>query len=119
MVLAEDLADAVKAGPVEHQELVDAALCVGQWLADKGIPGRWDRVRPAEILAGLDFMSALARERLLFYLVGLIGHAALRAQIPAAAAKQSIDEVLALARDKFIRSFARNTSAHLATLTAS
>ena len=118
MSLAKELSDAVKANPQEHQELVDAALCVGQWLADKGLPGRWDRVRPAEVLCCLDFLPAPDRERFLFCLVGLIGHAALLARIPAAAARQSIDEVAALTKQEAIKVFARTTSAQLVAMTA-
>jgi hypothetical protein len=116
MSLASELAAAVKADPREHQELVDAALCVGQWLADQGLPGRWDRVRPAEVLRCLDFLSPPERERFLFSLVGLLGHAALRAQIPVAAAKQSIDEAAKLTEEEAIRAFARATSAQLGAL---
>jgi len=118
MSLAKELSDAVKANPQEHQELVDAALCVGQWLADKGLPGRWDRVRPAEVLRCLDFLPAPDRERFLFCLVGLIGHAAFLARIPAAAARQSIDEVAALTKQEAIKVFARTTSAQLVAMTA-
>ena len=56
--LAEELADSVKADLEERQELVDAALCVGQWLADRGLSGRWDRIEPAEVLRSLDFLPA-------------------------------------------------------------
>ena len=74
--LAEELADAVKADREERQELVDAALCVGQWLADRGLSGRWDRIEPADVLRSLDFLPAPERERFLFSLVSLLGHAA-------------------------------------------
>lgn len=118
MSLAQELSAAVKADAQEQQELVDAALCVGQWLADQGLPGRWDRVRPAEVLRCLDFLSPPERERFLFSLVGLLGHAALLARIPAAAAKQSIDEAATLTRQEAVRVFARTTSAQLAILTS-
>jgi hypothetical protein len=116
MSLAEELSAAVKADPQEHQELVDAALCVGQWLADHGQPGRWDRVRPAEVLECLDFLSPPARERFLFSLVGLVGHAALTARIPADAAVRTLDETALLAKVEAVRVFARTTAARLAAL---
>jgi len=117
MTLAKELAEAVKAGPEECQELVDAALCVGQWLADQGLPGRWDRLRPAEVLRCLDFLPPRERERFLFSLVGLLGHAAFNGQLQPSAAKRSIDEVATLTQEDVIRTFARTASAQLAAMT--
>ncbi len=116
MSLAEELAAAVKADAQEHQDLVDAALSVGQWLADQGLPGRWDRIRPAAVLRCLDFLPPNERERFLFSLVGLVGHAALMARIPAAAAVRTLDETAALATVEAVRVFARTTAARLAVL---
>jgi hypothetical protein len=116
MSLAEELAAAVKADAQEHQDLVDAALSVGQWLADQGLPGRWDRIRPAAVLRCLDFLPPPERERFLFSLVGLVGHAALLARIPAAAAVRTLDETAALATVEAVRVFARTTAARLAVL---
>jgi hypothetical protein len=117
MTLAKELADAVKAEPTECQELVDAALCVGQWLADQGLPGRWDRVRPAEVLRCLDFLPRHERERFLFSLIGLLGHAAFNGLLQPSAAKRSIDEVATLTQEDIIRTFARTASAQLAAMT--
>ncbi|HEX7506252.1 MAG TPA: hypothetical protein VF550_05730 [Polyangia bacterium] len=118
MTLAKEFADAVKAEPGERQELVDAALSVGQWLADRGLSGRWDRVKPAEVLRALDFLPAPERERFLFSLVGLLGHAAFNGQLQPSAAKRSIDEVAALTQKDVIRTFARTASAQLQAMTA-
>ena len=117
MTLAKELADAVKADPEERRELVDAALCVGQWLADQGVPGRWDRVRPAEVLRGLDFLPPHEREKLLFSLVGLLGHAAFHGQLQPSAAKRSIDEIAHLTQEDAIRTFARTASLQLQAMT--
>ena len=111
--LAEELADAVKADLEERQELVDAALCVGQWLADRGLSGRWDRIEPAEVLRALDFLPAPERERFLFSLASLLGHAAFGGKLDLAAAKASIDKVAALTHEEVIRVFAETASAHL------
>jgi hypothetical protein len=116
MNLAQELATAVKADAQEYQDLVDAALSVGQWLADRGLPGRWDRIRPAEVLGCLDFLSPPERERFLFSLAGLVGHAALLARIPAAAAVRTLDETAALAKVEVVRVFARTTAARVAAL---
>jgi hypothetical protein len=116
--LAKEFADAVKAAPEERQELIDAALCVGQWLADQGLPGRWDRVRPAEVLRALDFLPPHERERFLFSLIGLLGHAAFQGQLQPSAAKRSIDEVADLTQEDVIRTFARTAAAQLQVITA-
>lgn len=113
MTLAEEFADAVDADAEHRQDLVDAALCVGQWLADQGVPGRWDRVRPAEVVRCLDFLSPPERERFLFSLVGLLGHAGLQERIPALEAKRAIDEAAALMQADGPRAFARATAAQL------
>ncbi|HEY5284224.1 MAG TPA: hypothetical protein VIM14_15645 [Polyangia bacterium] len=118
MSLAKELADAVKADPQERQELVDAALCVGQWLADHGVPGRWERVKPAEVLRAIDFLPAHERERFLFSLVGLLGHAAFNGQIQPGAARRSIDDIATLTHEDVIRTFARTTSIQLQAMTA-
>jgi len=111
--LAEELADAVKADREERQELVDAALCVGQWLADRGLSGRWDRIEPADVLRSLDFLPAPERERFLFSLVSLLGHAAFGGKLALGAAKASIDKVARLTHEEVIRVFAETASAHL------
>jgi len=118
MSLAKEMADAVKADFQERQELVDAALCVGQWLADQVVPGRWDRVKPAEVLRGLDFLPPHERERFLFSLVGLLGHAAFNGQLHPSAAKRSIDDIAALTHEDVIRTFARTASTQLQAMTA-
>jgi hypothetical protein len=118
MTLAEELAEAVKADAQERQELVDAALSVGQWLADRGVPGRWDRVKPAEVLRALDFLPAHERERFLFSLVGLLGHAAFNGQIQPSAAKRSIDDIAKLTQEDVIRTFARTASTQLQAMIA-
>ena len=118
MSLAEELAEAVKADVQERQDLVDAALSVGEWLAEQGVPGRWDRIRPAEVLRCRDFLPPPERERFLFSLVGLVGHAALLARIPTAAAVRTLDETAALAQVEAVRVFARTTAARLTVLSS-
>jgi hypothetical protein len=113
MTLADELAGAVSADPAQRQDLVDAALSIGQWLADQGWPGRWDKVKPAAILRCLDFLPNNERERFLFSFVGLLGHGAITGQIPPLPAKQSLDEISSLTREEAVRSFARTTAAHL------
>ena len=113
MTLADELAGAVGADEAQRQALVDAALSVGQWLADQGYPGRWDKVRPAAILRCLDFLPNDQRERFLFSFIGLLGHGALTGQIPHPPAKQSIDEISTLTGEETVRAFARTTAAQL------
>jgi hypothetical protein len=113
MTLADELAGAVSADATQRQDLVDAALSVGQWLADQGYPGCWEKVRPAAILRCLDFLPNNERERFLFSFVGLLGHGALTGQIPTLPAKQSIDEICTLTDQETVRAFARATAAQL------
>ena len=113
MTLADELAGAVSADAAQRRDLVDAALSVGQWLADQGCPGRWDKVRPTAILRCLDFLPNEERERFLFSFVGLLGHGALTGQIPPLPAKQSIDEISSLTGEETVRAFARTTAAQL------
>ena len=116
MTLANELAAAVSANASERQDLVDAALSIGQWLADQGYPGRWDKVRPAPILRCLDFLPDNERERFLFSFVGLLGHGALTGQIPPLPAKRSINEISDLSNEEGVRAFARTTAAQLQPL---
>ena len=116
MTLADELAGAVAADAIQRQDLVDAALSVGQWLADQGHPGRWDKVKPSAILRCLDFLPNHERERFLFSFVGLLGHGALTGQIPPLPAKQSIDEISKLTCEETVRAFARTTAAQLQPL---
>jgi len=118
MTLANDLAAAVKADPEERQELIDAALCVGQWLADQGVPGRWDKIKPADVLRCLDFLPPREREKFLFSLVALVGHAALFGQIAGREARRTLEEVVGLTQEDAIREFARKTSEQIDTMSA-
>jgi hypothetical protein len=113
MTLADELCAAVAADDRQRQDIADAALCVGQWLADEGIPGRWDRVRPAEVMRGLDFLSPPERERFLFSLIGLLGQAGLREHIPPVSARRAIEEAAGLSQADAIRAFAYATAAQL------
>jgi len=116
MTLASDFAAAVQADAQEKKDLIDAALWVGQWLADQGLPGRWDKIRPAQVLRCIDFLPLAERERFLFSLSGLVGHAALSGQIPAKAAKRTLDEVGQLSHEEAVLSFARQAGQHVQAL---
>jgi hypothetical protein len=113
MTLAKELASAVSAQPEEREQLIDSALSVGQWLADQGHPGRWDKVKPAAILRCLDFLPRTEQERFLFSFVGLLGHGALSGQIPHQSARRSLEEISRLTQEEPVRAFARTTAAQL------
>lgn len=113
MTLAQELANALSAPPDERQRLIGAALDIGQWLADQGHPGRWDMVKPAEILRCLDFLPEAEQERFLFSFVGLLGHAALSGQLSHHSAKRSLEEISGLTKADSVRAFARTTAAQL------
>lgn len=113
MTLARELADAVSARPEEQQQIIGAALDIGQWLADEGYPGQWDMVKPAAILRGLDFLPKEEQDRFLFSFVGLLGHGALSGQISRHSAKRSLEEISGLTETESVRAFARTTAAQL------
>jgi hypothetical protein len=119
MTLAKELANAVSAPPDERQQLIGAALDIGQWLADEGYPGQWDMVKPAAILRGLDFLPKGEQDRFLFSFVGLLGHGALSGQISHHSAKRSLEEISSLTEEESVRALARTTAAQLQPSVAS
>lgn len=115
MTLARELADAISAPPDKRQQLIGAALDIGQWLADEGYPGQWDMVKPAAILRGLDFLPKVEQDRFLLSFVGLLGHGALNGQISHGSAKRALEEIAGLTEAESVRACARTTAARLRT----
>jgi hypothetical protein len=113
MTLAQEMADIASAPADVRQQLVDAALSVGQWLADEGHPGQWDMVKPAEILRRLDFLPQEEQEQFLLAFAGLLGHGALTGQISHHSAKRSLEEISSLTDAEPLRTMARTTAAQL------
>jgi hypothetical protein len=118
MTLATEFADSAAVSLEERQSLIDTALCVGQWLADQGCPGRWDRVDPAGVLRCLDFISPDEKERFMFSLVALLGYAAINGLVAPRAAKRSIDEVAVLTRMDATRNFAKTAMRQIQSMTS-
>jgi hypothetical protein len=110
MALAEGLAASVGAAEEDRQDMIAAALLVGRWLADQGRPGRWDTVDPAAVLAFAGFTNAHDRERFLFALAGLVGHAGCNGQLPPATAQACLERVAELAGNEVTSRFARHVA---------
>ena len=108
--LAHQMADEVGAVGDDREELVYAALYVGQWLADVGIAGRWDQLVVAELYATLGEDDAVARGRFLFSLAGLVGFAGLAGHLAPAAARRVLLEIAGVAEDPILHNYARRSA---------
>jgi hypothetical protein len=113
MTLAQEMADDVEADAPERDALVDAALCVGQWLADQGRPGRWDTVDPAEVLRLRSCATDHEAAGFLLSLAGLLGHAAFHGYVPVAAVQRNLQEIRGLSASPLVRNFVDQTTGHL------
>lgn len=113
ITLAQEAARGVSASPEERERLIAVAFSIGQWLADEGFPGEWDRVKPAAIMRCLDFLPPVEQDHFLFSFVGLLGHGALTGQISWQSARRSLEEIAGLTEAEPVRTFARTTAAQL------
>jgi hypothetical protein len=112
--LATELARAVGADPQHRNELIGTALTIGEWLADQGLPGRWDRVVPAKIILALGPISEEERASFLLSLVALVGYAGLNRYIPVRSASAILDQTDRATDSEVIRLFVRSTQRQLA-----
>ena len=108
--VAAEAAVTLGSTPEERVQLLDAAFCVGQWLADEGHPGRWDMVKPDSVLAGLVFLPEDEQEQFLLSLIGLLGTAAYNGNIPFRAARSQMKTITRIAKNDVTRALARSTA---------
>jgi hypothetical protein len=106
VALAEDMAGAVGADRQEREALVQTALAAGEWLADRGRPGRWETLEPAALLEGQSFADLHQASGFLLALGGLIGHAAFGGEIEWGAARRLLLEIKDLSTNPAVSSFA-------------
>ena len=111
--LAEEAAVAFGATGQERQDLISAALCVGEWLAEQGRPGRWDTVDPAAVLELMSFATDDEGNAFLLSLVGLLGHAAFHEQLPIAATREILLQIQGLTKNPAVSTFAAQAAAQL------
>ncbi len=109
--LARDMADAVQAGEEDRDEIISAALMIGQWLADVGRPGRWETIEVASLIDAVNCDSEFERGRFILSLTGLIGFAALTDRLQAKTARRLLDEVALLSHDPILSAYAHRTIA--------
>jgi hypothetical protein len=114
MTLAQDMAAAVDADVDHRDALIAAALCAGEWLAEEGLPGRWDRLDPAALLRAMDFQDRREGDALLLTLSGLVGYAALEGALPVRDARRVLLEIEALSQDPAVQQFAAQAVAAIA-----
>jgi hypothetical protein len=114
MTLATETADALGVDSQARDELIGAALCVGQWLADAGRSGQWGTVDPDEVLRAMAFTDPLETGTFLFALAALYGHAGLRELVRPADARRVLRQIAGLAQSPPVKSFAASTEKMLA-----
>src|SRR5215213_4850997 len=112
--LAEEAAAALGAAGPEREEFVTAAMCVGQWLAEQGRPGRWDTVDPAAVLDLMCFADQQQADAFLLTLVALFGHAGLNQHLPADDAARTLLQIRELSSNRVISELAGDTARQLA-----
>ena len=113
MELALSFAESARVEPESRQCLIDTALYVGRWLAERGKPGRWDCVEPEALLASLAAPSPNESERFMFYLVALLGYAAINGRVAPPAAARSLHQIADMTHMTATRDFAQSTVAQL------
>lgn len=105
--LAHQMAEAVGAVGGDREDLVLAALRVGEWLAQVGRPGRWDTLEVAHVVNTLPLDARVERGRFLLSLAGLIGFAGLEGHVAPVHARRCLAEIEFLADDHVVADFAR------------
>jgi hypothetical protein len=116
LTLAQEMAAAVRADAAERDTLVDAALCVGQWLADEGRPGRWDTVDVGAVLEQRSCTSERETTAFLVALGGLIGHAGFCGYVPVETARRNLLDIGGLSRSPIVRGFVDKAAVQLQRL---
>lgn len=107
MDLAQDLVATVSASGDERDNIIQTAMVIGSWLAEKGRPGEWNALDPGDILKVAAIQDPTARSAFLFAFASLVGHGAHNNQISAAAATTCLDKIAQLAEHPAIATFAR------------
>jgi len=110
MTLATETADALGVDAQARDELVGAALCVGQWLADAGRPGDWETVDAGELLRAMAFSDPVETSTFLFALAALFGHAGLHDLVSRPAARAVLQQIAGLERSPPVATFAASTA---------
>ena len=111
--LAEAVAASVEAGEKERRDLVVAATCVGEWLAEQGRPGRWDTLDAEAVMQQMGFARQEEVDAFLLSLVALAGHAAFSDQLPCAHARRILLQIRDLSSNRLVSDLARQTAHQL------
>jgi hypothetical protein len=108
-----EAAEALGAGDEERDDLMSAALCVGEWLAEQGRPGRWGTVDAGAVLELMSLPTEAEAVTLLLSLVGLVGHAAFHEQVATRDAIRILRQIESLATNPHVRLLAAQASEQL------
>ena len=113
LTLADETARELDSDQLERNELVGAALAIGQWAADQGHPGRWDRLDPAAVLKAMAFTSEHEASGFLLTMTTLIGYAGLAGHLPAPAARRIVLAIKSLTAHPVVTGFATSVAEQL------
>lgn len=91
--------------PERRQDITDAAICAGTWLADEGRPGRWDTLDIASVVERSSPPSDFHRDGLLLNLTALLGFAGMNGLIPGEKVLAYLQDILKLTSRPVIRDF--------------
>jgi hypothetical protein len=118
MTLAEEMAGAIEANIAQREELLAAALMVGQWLADQGRAGRWDTIDAAALLRAMALPDRTEESGFLLTVTGLLGFAAFRDYLPIAPVRRTLADIQRLVNDPAVAAFVAQTTAQIEAVAA-
>ncbi|MDZ4696191.1 MAG: hypothetical protein SGI86_13680 [Deltaproteobacteria bacterium] len=103
--LAEEFLASGESDAAYREEILDTALMVGSWLAEKGRPGRWDTIEIEALTESIGFSNNHDRDGFLLALSGLIGYAGIVGQLSAPRTRGYFREIVALAAAPLLADF--------------
>lgn len=103
--LAEEFLSNGESDESYRQEILDTALMVGSWLAEKGRSGRWDTIEVEALTDSIGFTNNHDRDGFLLALSGLIGYAGLVGYLSAHRTRAYFREIIELAAAPLVGEF--------------
>jgi hypothetical protein len=97
LALAEEFLASGESDAAYRDEILDAALMVGSWLAERGKPGRWDTIEIGALTESIGFSNNHDRDGFLLALSGLLGYAGLVGHLSPQQTRAYFRDIVALA----------------------